>query len=249
MKRGEPRNVALDDCDFYHTMDLPGIGEVRGQWDLRGNEASYCGNASFGGKTVLEIGPASGHLTFWMERQGAHVTVLDLDENDKWDVVPIAGLDLNALHQQRSAHLRRLQNSWWFARGAFRSQASALYGNVYDLSSSVGSFDIVTFGSVLLHLRDPLGALAAAARVCRDTMVVTETDSVERRPLLGKTRRREPALYFQPANYDTWYFVTPAAVEQFLKVVGFQSFVISQHRQLHCSRGWQPFYTVVARRN
>ena len=32
-----PRQVErLEDCLFYHTMDLPGFGVVRGQWDLRG---------------------------------------------------------------------------------------------------------------------------------------------------------------------------------------------------------------------
>jgi hypothetical protein len=34
----EPRSVSdLKDCYFYHTMDLPGIGKIEGNWDLRPN--------------------------------------------------------------------------------------------------------------------------------------------------------------------------------------------------------------------
>ena len=31
-----PRTVTdLNDCYFYHTMDVPGVGRVTGEWDLR----------------------------------------------------------------------------------------------------------------------------------------------------------------------------------------------------------------------
>src|SRR5687767_6582684 len=55
-------------CDFYHTMDLGG-GEVHpGVWDLRGRERSYLGFVDVAGLRVLEIGTASGHLAFHMEK-------------------------------------------------------------------------------------------------------------------------------------------------------------------------------------
>jgi hypothetical protein len=31
----------LEDCFFYHAMELPGFGVVRGQWDLRGRFDDY----------------------------------------------------------------------------------------------------------------------------------------------------------------------------------------------------------------
>jgi len=67
-----PRNITnLEECDFYHTMDLPNHGVVTGAWDLRGREAAYLGNVDVAGKRVLEVGTASGHLCFAMEKMGA----------------------------------------------------------------------------------------------------------------------------------------------------------------------------------
>lgn len=75
-----PRTVAdIGDCHFYHAMEIPGFGPTpHPQWDLRGREATYLGNLPLAGRRVLEIGPASGHLTFWMESQGAEVVSVEL---------------------------------------------------------------------------------------------------------------------------------------------------------------------------
>ena len=84
---------SIDDCAFYHSMTIPGHGEVKGEWDLRGREKEYLGNIDLAGKKVLEIGTASGHLCFWMEQQGADVTGYDLSEKQEWDIVPYHDYD------------------------------------------------------------------------------------------------------------------------------------------------------------
>jgi len=67
-----PRTVTdLNDCYFYHTVDVPGVGRVTGEWDLRAGVREYLGSVPFAGKRVLEIGPASGFLSFFMEREGS----------------------------------------------------------------------------------------------------------------------------------------------------------------------------------
>ncbi|HKR00197.1 MAG TPA: hypothetical protein VJT09_05960, partial [Pyrinomonadaceae bacterium] len=78
----EPRFVEnLDDCFFYHTMDLPGLGLVHGHWDLRGRFDDYIGGVSVAGKSVLDVGAATGFLSFEAERRGAR-RVLSFDMND-----------------------------------------------------------------------------------------------------------------------------------------------------------------------
>ena len=59
----EPRDVrSVEDCWFYHTMDLPLSGPQRGSWDLRAGIDAYLGHVDFDRKRVLEIGPASGYV-------------------------------------------------------------------------------------------------------------------------------------------------------------------------------------------
>jgi hypothetical protein len=108
-----PRDVTrLDECLFYHKMDIPGYGTVEGDWDLRGREKAYLGNVDLAGKRVLEIGPANGQLTFAMERMGADVIAYDLSEDDEWDVVPYAGTDIKEYHRSRRKNLLTVNNGF-----------------------------------------------------------------------------------------------------------------------------------------
>ena len=51
-----PRDIEnLEECHFYHTLDLPGFGTVEGEWDLRGRFDDYVGGVDLRGKTVLAI--------------------------------------------------------------------------------------------------------------------------------------------------------------------------------------------------
>src|SRR4030042_6213554 len=81
--------TSLDECEFYHTCESPGIGLVEGQWDLRHGLAQYLGNYDFTNKRVLEIGPASGFLTFHIEKTAREVVAMDLPIDLKlWNFVP-----------------------------------------------------------------------------------------------------------------------------------------------------------------
>ena len=226
--------LTLTECDFYHTVDIPGHGVVQGQWDLRGHEADYLGHAKVAGKTVLEIGPASGHLSFWMEQQGAKVTAFDLDENGQWDFVPFHGVDLDREHAERKQHLRRLQNSWWFLRETRKAKAEAVYATVYDIEPSLGSFDVVTLNSVLLHLRDPMGAMIKAASVCGRTLVVTEV-AEEHYHRRTPWKRDPKALSFlpkaeRPESYDAWFVLPSGVTVEMMRILGFRP-TLTRHRQ------------------
>ena len=242
--------LTLADCDFYHTVDIPGGGVVQGQWDLRGHEADYLGHAKVAGKTVLEIGPASGHLSFWMEDQGAQVTAFDLDEDGRWDFVPFHGVDLDKEHAERKQHLRRLQNSWWFLREARKAKAEVIYGTVYDIDPSLGRFDAVTLNSVLLHLRDPMGAMINAASVCGQTLVVTEVgeDHYHRRT---PWKRNPMAAAFipranRPQGIDAWFNLPSGLVAEMMQILGFRT-TVTRHKQAY-QAGQYRMYTVVGQR-
>ncbi len=243
-----PRHItALADCDFYHDMDLPGLGRQAGAWDLRGREAEYLGNVPFHGKRVLELGTANGALGFWIERQGANVVCYDLSPDHDWDIVPYARVadEIGATVQDRKRHIQRLNNAWWLAHRLLNSRARLVHGDVYHIPEAIGAVDIVTFGAILLHLRDPFQALANGLRLARETAVVVDL-------LIPGTDPDAPVLRFVPDAATTqpresWWLLTPALVTRMLAVHGFADARVTFHKQKHHGNDMEMF-TVVAHR-
>ena len=153
-----PRKVEdVADCYFYHTMELPGRGVIEGRdWDLRGRVDEYLGNVDFAGQRVLEIGPASGFLTFEMEKRGADVISVEVTDEHGWDFVPYPDARLEEVFGPRRIVMQQLKNSYWFSHAALQSKAKVYYGDAYNLPAALGEFDIAVMGAVLLHCRDPL---------------------------------------------------------------------------------------------
>ncbi len=249
-----PRDInKLEDCYFYHTMDLPGYGTVQGEWDLRGRERSYLGNTDFKGKTVLEIGTASGHLCFYMEKQGASITAFDLCEKYEWDTVPFHGRGHQEKIQARKEHLQKLNNSYWLAHRAFNSKARMVYGTVYQMPEELGQFDIGTFGCVLLHLRDPFLAVQRACEHIKDKIIITEAphrlvdiSGIFHFPHMGKWVRFLPDA---ASGYPdmSWWGLTPELLVEFVKILGFEKIKLSYHTQIFAGKKVR-LYTVVGQR-
>jgi SAM-dependent methyltransferase len=214
-----PRDVrTLEDCAFYHVTDLPGVGTVGDQWDLRGTIDAYLGGAEFDGRRVLDVGTASGFLTFEMERRGAEVVSFDIADGADWNCVPFASpaFDLERLRRSQSRNSERIRNSYWYAHRAWRSRARVHYGDIDALPEGLGAFDVVVFGMVLPHLRDPFRALASGARLSRDRVVVVQQGLA----------RAEPIMHFMPdpatcADPLSWWFMSEGCVERMMGVLGF----------------------------
>lgn len=241
-----PRVVShLADCDFYHTMEVPGHGVVEGQWDLRGQEAQYLGGVNLKEKRVLEVGPASGFLSFYMERQGAEVVAYDLSEHQSWDIVPFSQSDYSKqVVYPRKAHMRRINNSFWLAHRAYESRVRVVYGNIYSVPAEIGQVDIATFGAVLLHVRDPFLGLESALKLTREVVIVTEVAPWP--GLTGATMGFLPD-FTKGEPLDTWWRFTPDVIQRFIGVFGFEDSAVTHHTQKYSGRKEQLF-TVVGRR-
>ena len=121
----QPRHIAdPQNCFFYHTIELPGIGVVKGPWDLRGDVDSYLGQVDLGGMRVLELGTANGFLCFEMEKRGAEVIAYDLSDKQCWDLVPFSHLRASSNTTAHQAHIRQLNNGWWLAHRLLQSQGA-----------------------------------------------------------------------------------------------------------------------------
>ena len=246
----EPRNItSISDCYFYHTMDIPKHGTVHGEWDLRGRERAYLGNLSFQGKSVLDIGTASGHLCFTMEKMGAEVVAYDLSDEQEWDIVPYAGYDYEKQISQRKEHIRRINNGFWIAHRAYNSHAKMTYGTVYKIPDDIGQFDICTLGSILLHLRDPFLALQRISVHAREAIVVTDVVPVltDNRILAGSRLIEFLPNAYKCSPIDTWFRLTPELISEFLQILGFIHTEISFHQQI-CRGKEVHHYTVIGRR-
>ena len=98
----------------------------------------------------------------------------DLSMDQSWDLVPFAGFDIASELIRMRDHIEKLKNGWWFTHRVLGSRANVVYGNIYKIPEAIGAVDIATFGSILLHLRDPFQALHSALRLTRETVIVTE---------------------------------------------------------------------------
>jgi SAM-dependent methyltransferase len=244
----EPRDVRdQSECYFYHTMDLPGIGRIEGNWDLHPKLNEYLGNVRFGGRRVLDVGCANGILSFHMEKQGAEVVSFDLDKNQDWDIVPFAKWDqFEHIAADRKAIINRLNNAYWLAHNLLKSKAKVVYGSVYAIPAAIGPVDIAVYGAILLHLRDPFLALQNGLKLTTRTVIVTEGLRGQRQatsePFLGllpDSKTIEPK--------DTWWDIRPEWVTRAIAILGFEEVKVSYHTQKYEGRDI-PLYTVVGNR-
>lgn len=225
----EPQHVEdVASCAFYHVMDLPGVGTVGDHWDLRKTIDDYLGRFDFTGKRVLDVGSASGFLTFEMEKRGADVVSFDIIEGAEWNLVPYASprFDRDELLGRLRQHIEMIKRAYWFAHRVLASKAKAYYGDIYDFPAGLGLFDVVNFGMVLPHLRDPFRALESASRLSRGWVIVTH-QSVE---------TADPLMKFMPdpgtcSDPLTWWAISEGCMERMLEVLGFE--LVSRRRAEH----------------
>lgn len=211
----------VSDGKFYHSMDLPGIGEVVGEWDLRGKVDSYLGNEDFQGRSVLDVGTGSGFLTFEIEKRGAaSVVSVEADSVRRIQLLPFLShpiiSDYEGWVQIGEAWLNMQKASYWIAHRAFGSKALAYYGDVYDLPAALGKFDTVVVAQILVHLRDPIAALTSMASRCKDTLIIVEGMINDPKPMAEYL----PIDAISPASI--WWKYSEGLYAQVLKLLGFE---------------------------
>lgn len=257
-----PRHVErLEDCEWYHTTELPGLGVQKASWDLRRDVDAYIGRYPVAGKTVLDVGTGSGFLCFEMEKRGADMIAFDCDPRlgDRiHDVVPAHdfeqrfGKSYEQFLEMLSYGLDRMKNSFWLSHRLRNSKARAYYGDVYNCDVDFGPVDVVFMGNILLHLRCPVGALNTFAPYAREAIVITEYRSMDIDYksdaavcyLIPDAQKRDLATW-----WATWWHVTPGFLKQYLRVLGFNKFELTFHNALWTNPPTEmPHFTLVARR-
>ena len=155
---------------WYHTIELPGGVETPGFYDHRPLVPHYGLPDDLTGIRALDVGTWDGFWAFEMERRGGEVTAVDLDRLVDVDLPPPtrqAVLDEN-LDQRFGAGFE-------LARRALDSKVKRISGSVYDLDpATIGTFDLVHFADVSLHLERPLEAFRKIRSVTGGTAMIID---------------------------------------------------------------------------
>lgn len=200
MAPGTDERVAA--TSWYHTIDLaPGL-TTPGWFDLRAHVPRYGLPERMDGMRALDVGTWDGFWAFEMERRGAEVVALDVDDESEYDWPP----------RRRPAEPRALDRGAGFrlAREILGSRVERVVCNLYEATPERlgGTFDVVFCGAVLLHLRDQLLALERLAALCRGQLVLAEEydrfSSLIPFPVSRYRADREAAVVFWLPSRRTW---------------------------------------------
>jgi 2-polyprenyl-3-methyl-5-hydroxy-6-metoxy-1,4-benzoquinol methylase len=128
----------------YHKFDVGSNLVIDGEYDMTKYLHHYGIPEDLTGKTVLDIGTSTGFFAFECARRKAQVTAIDL-----WD-----GILFNKFREAFDLDVRYVQKS------------------IYELDATFGQFDLVICGSLLLHLRDIVGAIERIRSVCQGEAII-----------------------------------------------------------------------------
>ncbi len=198
---------------WYHTIELAPDVVTPGWFDMRPVLARLPW-PDVKGKRCLDIGTYDGSIAFELERRGAaEVVATDIADHADWDLLPRHAWK-DAMVQE--AFIGEKGRGFAVAKQALGSKVERRFIDIYDLSpETVGTFDVVVCGTLLLHLRDPLRALAAIRSVCRDAFL-----SVEEIDLTLSVLRRTPCTRLMGVQ-GQWHVPNAAGHRRMLDMAGF----------------------------
>ncbi len=227
----QPASQIPDNCAFYQTLSLPGVGVVKGSWDYREGTDAYLGNMDFKGKQVLDVGPANGFFSFEMEKRGGRVVAIDLGKDANWDAVPHPDVDVASLKEVLRDNVRRVENGFWFAHKILHSKVDLLYGSVYETPSLIDNVDVALMSNVLQHFRDPFRAVEQVSKVVSETMIITESLWIDDDTFIDNPMMRLIPAVTSPSCTHSWWQVSPSVVIEILKLLGYPQIKCGFHKQ------------------
>jgi tRNA (mo5U34)-methyltransferase len=157
----------IDSMHWYHTIELGDGRTTPGWFDLRPYVGRYGLPERMDGMRALDVGTWDGFWAFEMERRGADVVALDLDDERELDWPPRRRPD--------TFPERARGDGFAIAHEALGSKVERVVQSIYHATpEELGHFDLVFCGSVLIHLRDQLLALQRIAELCTGTFISAE---------------------------------------------------------------------------
>lgn len=200
---------------WHQTLELPGGIRTPGIFDNPRELSRVPLPASLAGKRCLDVGTADGFWAFEMERRGAD-EVVALDVSDRGQ------LDWPAFVDQEEwevVHDVGDHKGFLLAKEALGSKVTLEERPVYELDpEDLGEFDFAFVGSFLLHLRDPVLALASIRRVVRGELLSVDTVS----PLLTAMHPTQPIARLEGPGWPLWWILNLSAYRRLFPLAGWE---------------------------
>jgi O-methyltransferase len=208
-----------EETSWYQTVDWPDGSVTTGKWDYRRDGGrDYLGRLDYAGKSVLEIGPASGYLTKQMALAGADVTCIELSDDEAWQVVPRKDVDAAAYIAQRKAGLNTFRKAWWLTQKRWGTNARIAYTGISRLAQFRDPrFDVATLTCVLQHFENPVRVLYEVGELAETVVVVN---------LQLRWVERTKAAFFIPNSENehlgSWWHLSSGVIQQVMETAGFR---------------------------
>ncbi|MDP9183411.1 MAG: class I SAM-dependent methyltransferase [Actinomycetota bacterium] len=197
---------------WYHTIDLGDGIVTRGFFDLRPMLPKLPIPERLDGLRCLDVGTADGFFAFEMAKRGAaEVVATDLADARQRDWPPRA---INAKTVADDGSRARFE----LARSRSGLDVTWVDSNVYRIhEQGLGQFDFVVMGNILLHLRDPIAALASVRGVVAGHLLSLEPIS----PSLTLLFPRTPTARFQGIAEPYWWTLNVTGHRHAINAAGF----------------------------
>ena len=215
---------------WHQTIELPNGIVTAGIFDTLDERARVPLPVSLAGRRCLDVGTADGFWAFEMEKRGA-AEVVAVDVPDRRDLDWPAAV--NEAEWDYVAHIGD-HPGFRLAKAALGSDVRLEERPVYDLArGGLGEFDFAFMGSLLLHLRDPVGALASVRSVLKPGGMLLSVDGIS--PLLTALHPRQPVARLEAPGWPLWWIVNLAGYRHMFDAAGYE--VVRTGRPFFLKRG------------
>jgi 2-polyprenyl-3-methyl-5-hydroxy-6-metoxy-1,4-benzoquinol methylase len=213
---------------WYHTFWFDNGFVQHGDYDIGLDIMHYGFPKDMNGMSVLDVGTGSGWFATYFEQLGANVTTVDARGYCDFDVfgrytyqdvmTEKAGPD-RILPDGRPIYYSPVSRGFWIMKDLLGLKAEYVNARIYDIRPELFGgkvFDLVFAGAVLMHLRDPIGALMALRSVCRNRIIANAI------PFLAPDADR-PAqvMLISSADKISWWAPNRQCLKQWFLAAGF----------------------------
>ncbi len=221
---------------WYHSYYFDNGFKVRGDYNIGKNIEEYHFPDDMSGMKVLDIGTGGGWFAFYFEQCGAEVSTVDARGYCDFDVrgrYAYPSVESEKRVPDRIGpggepiYFSPASGGFWIMRDLLKSKVRYVNARVYDICPDLfddQSFDLVFMGALLLHLRDPIGALMAARSVCTGRIIATTTI------VAGEVENPTPRMDLPWGHIDniSWWRPNKTCYKAWFLAAGFKDVDVEQ---------------------